>query len=302
MGRVDIYPITALQGPPSAQLAYAEVTANQTGISAETDLTGLTVTITVPVGRRLRITGQARVDAVTTGGHVIGRIKEGATELTRWLNEDIGAAQAATSNDYAIITPTAGTHTYKLTLEKFNGGNTVTVVAGSTQPAFILVEDITGTFWNGVPVTNPPTVRVTKSAGQNITNSTDTAITWDTEAWDTDTMHSTSSNTSRLTATTAGKYSFTFQTDWDRNVSNTRAAFIVKNNNAASPVALGNIRLASGIQSNGGTDKEISVSGTVALAAGEYIEAYVFQDSGGTRVFGAGNSALASFEMTWLAP
>lgn len=141
---VDIYPPSQ---PSGMTLAYAEVTALQTGISTETDLTGLTVTVTVPTGRRIRVTGQARVDTVTTAGHVIGRIKEGATELSRWLNEDIGASQTATSDNAVVFSPTAGTHTYKLTLEKFNGGNTVTMVAGATQPAFILVEDITGTIY-----------------------------------------------------------------------------------------------------------------------------------------------------------
>jgi len=81
MGRVDIYPTTVQQGPPSAQLGYAEVTSSQTGISAETDLTGLAVTVTVPAGRRIRITGQIQAQSATTSGTVLLRLKEGATVL-----------------------------------------------------------------------------------------------------------------------------------------------------------------------------------------------------------------------------
>jgi hypothetical protein len=47
----------------------------------------------------------------------------------------------------AIISPTAGTHTYKLTLHKEAGGGSVTLAASSTYPSFILVEDITGSVW-----------------------------------------------------------------------------------------------------------------------------------------------------------
>jgi hypothetical protein len=48
-------------------------------------------------------------------------------------------------------------------------------------------------------------VRVTNSASQDaVTN--ETSMTWDTETYDTTTMHSTSSNTNRLVAPVAGKY------------------------------------------------------------------------------------------------
>jgi len=50
--------------------------------------------------------------------------------------------------------------------------------------------------------------RVTKSAGQSIPSATDTIVTFDTETYDTDSYHSTVSNTGRMTFTsaTAGKY------------------------------------------------------------------------------------------------
>lgn len=59
-----------------------------------------------------------------------------------------------------------------------------------------------------------PKVRVYNSANISVTSSTDTALTFDTERFDTDTMHSTSTNTSRITFTTAGTYLVGANVEW----------------------------------------------------------------------------------------
>ena len=153
MGRVDIYPTTVQQGPPSAQLGYAEVTSSQTGISAETDLTGLAVTVTVPAGRRIRITGQIQAQSATTSGTVLLRLKEGATVLqTSQENYNTIGGNGKYLDISSVISPSAGTHTYKLSLQGTAG--TIDSTPGATNPAFILVEDVTGTLWNGTTVTS----------------------------------------------------------------------------------------------------------------------------------------------------
>jgi hypothetical protein len=48
--------------------------------------------------------------------------------------------------------------------------------------------------------------RVYNSGNQTISNATWTDLTFDSELYDTDTMHDTSSNTNRITFTTAGVY------------------------------------------------------------------------------------------------
>ena len=48
---------------PKGVLGYAQVTANQGSITTGSDLTGLSVTVTVPAGRRLKITGFAAIYA-----------------------------------------------------------------------------------------------------------------------------------------------------------------------------------------------------------------------------------------------
>lgn len=51
-----------------------------------------------------------------------------------------------------------------------------------------------------------PSVKVHNTASQAIATATVTALLWDTEEYDTGSMHSTASNTSRLIAPVAGKY------------------------------------------------------------------------------------------------
>ena len=48
--------------------------------------------------------------------------------------------------------------------------------------------------------------RVHNSANISVSDSTWTSMTFDSERYDTDSIHSTASNTSRLTCVTAGKY------------------------------------------------------------------------------------------------
>lgn len=122
-------------------LGYAQVVANQTGIgTVEVDLTSLTVTVTVGSGRRVKITGKVDLATTTgTGAQTELRIKEGATQLQRGKIES-PTNTSESQEAFAILTPSAGVHTYKLSL--ITGNGTVTMVATSELPAFILVEDI----------------------------------------------------------------------------------------------------------------------------------------------------------------
>ncbi len=52
----------------------------------------------------------------------------------------------------------------------------------------------------------PPTVRVTHGGAQSTTSGVIKTLAFDTERFDTDTMHDTSTTNSRLTVNTAGKY------------------------------------------------------------------------------------------------
>lgn len=121
------------------KLGYTPKTTTQTGITTETDLTSLSATVTVPTGRLIRVTGYVYQFARTAGTVTYTElfIHEGATRLgtlTIPIPNTYGGGLVST-----LITPSAGSHTYKL---KAATDGTVTMQASSIGPAYILVEDI----------------------------------------------------------------------------------------------------------------------------------------------------------------
>lgn len=127
---------------PQGVLGGKEVAANQNDITAEADLTNLSVQVTVGNSRRIKITGYGRFGGSTANTGGVLRIKESTTELQR-----CGIPRQSTIQVGATIVrtlePTTGLHTYKLTLaaDSSDGGN-IDLIASSDAPAFILVEDI----------------------------------------------------------------------------------------------------------------------------------------------------------------
>lgn len=139
-------------GAPGSTLGYAQITADQTSITTEVDLTGLSTTVTVPEGRRLRISMQTAVINSLADTRTDVNIKEGATYLQRSFTSVGSAGITETLASSVIVTPSAGTHTYKLSAAATGG--TATIDAGSEWISYILVEDITGAVWpEGVAVT-----------------------------------------------------------------------------------------------------------------------------------------------------
>lgn len=123
---------------PQGELGYAQVTADQGAITTVTDLTSLTVTVTVGAGRRIRITGAIRSSNTGANSNLL-LIRESTTTLQTSSYVASTATERMPPAVY-VFTPTAGSHTYKLTAD--TGGGTMTMRASSTAPAFIQVEDI----------------------------------------------------------------------------------------------------------------------------------------------------------------
>ena len=127
--------------------------------------------------------------------------------------------------------------------------------------------------------------RVRKSANQSIPNATVTTVTWDTEDYDTDTMHDNVTNNTRLTIQTAGKYLIVAQSNWASNNTGTRIARIRKN---------GVDYLASFEQpSNLANEASAAVSLVANFIAGDYLEFTVYQDSGGALNFQSSSNVIS---------
>lgn len=124
-------------------LGYAQITTSftTTATPTATDVTSLATTVTVPAGsRRVKITafcGAFRTSAAA-GTDLEFNIQEGATGLSAASFITAGTLYLPATAIY-VVTPTPGSHTYKVTVSQ-NAAGTITVTGAATQPAFILVE------------------------------------------------------------------------------------------------------------------------------------------------------------------
>ena len=128
-------------------LGYAQITTNfSTASTTAVQVTGLTVTVTIPSGgRKIKITGyipnmiaSASIAAYTAT--IWDGIVGSGTQLASGIFTVYASYSGATINTVAIVTPSAGSKTYNIGLQVTNGTGTITPL--STSPAFILVEAI----------------------------------------------------------------------------------------------------------------------------------------------------------------
>ena len=110
--------------------------------------------------------------------------------------------------------------------------------------------------------------------------------TWDEELYDTDGMHDTVTNNSRITFKTAGKYSISAQSEWGINSGGFRFMDIIKN-------GVDSIARVRDLAENA---SEHNIAFVGEFAVNDYIELIVFQDTGGNLDFEAG----AMLENTYL--
>lgn len=120
---------------------------------------------------------------------------------------------------------------------------------------------------------DPPTAQAYNASNLAIAHNTATTLTLNSEAYDTDTMHSTSANTGRITFTTAGVYIVTLDVVWKNHATGDRSVAIRKN---------GTDTLASDTKDAGGADLSVghAISILEEFSAADYVEARVTQTSG----------------------
>ena len=133
------------------------------------------------------------------------------------------------------------------------------------------------------------------SASISVPNNTTTTLTFNSESFDTNGFHSTTSNTSRLTvpAGKGGYYYIYADLQYQNNTANNYNAQIVINGSATlSAPAFG---------SSGGTfNTSVAAYGVAALAAGDYVELKARQITGGTIDAKMNNANETNFGMFFL--
>lgn len=159
------------------------------------------------------------------------------------------------------------------------------------------------TAWANINMyADPPACRVFHDATQNVLDSVDTALVFNTERYDTDNMHSTAVNTGRITINTAGLYlvftHIAFQTDNDYTQL---YGYLRVNGNPPIIANLGMI----GSLTDTTAGPFLTTSTCWKFNVNDYVEVVVHQDntSNDTRtvVNGSVNNAyVADFGATWI--
>lgn len=152
---------------------------------------------------------------------------------------------------------------------------------------------------SGTPITgSPPACRVYHNANQSITNAVVTVVAFNSERYDTDTMHDTATNNSRITIKTAGLYIVTFTAVFAVGTDYTMTDQWFRMN-GATPLAVGAKQ-----QSNAGVSASpgLNVTTIYKFAVNDYIEVMVEQRNGvpNARNLAAAGNYSPEFAATWI--
>lgn len=131
----DAATMLATLGAAGGEVAYAQITSDYVGNTTVSDVTGLTITFTADGTSQYVIEFWGLIITSTDAAAGSVKIMEGATEIARCAKEGgVLTGQLCARLARARIIPTAGSHTYKITLLASAGTATV---RASVNPAHI---------------------------------------------------------------------------------------------------------------------------------------------------------------------
>lgn len=130
--------------------------------------------------------------------------------------------------------------------------------------------------------------KVTHSTTQSLTSGATGAVTFNTETYDTDTMHDPTTNPDRITITQAGIYLITGHLEFASNATGHRLAGIVVSNS---------YQARQHVPAVNGDETRLSVVALQRLAVGDYIQLYALQNSGGALNVQSGNAGACSLSV-----
>lgn len=154
---------------------------------------------------------------------------------------------------------------------------------------------VTSTEWNNILgvdgnleyLYNPDACRVYHSSDQSIDTATLTALAFNSERFDTNTLHDTSTNNSRLTCQRAGLYAIFGSIYWE---SGTTGNYLLIREGGDTTIA----------QTDGVDENRQSISTLYKLAAAEYVELVVYHGTGSGQNIENHANYSPEFGMCWL--
>ena len=198
-----------------------------------------------------------------------------AADVDGYLMQGIWVFADATARDAAVTSPQEGNACYLKNTDEIlvYSGSTWVVKSGGSRTAVGCA--------------------VYSTATQSLTNNTITALTWDAETYDTNAFHSTSTNTSRITIPAGydGKYRIGGLVSFHPNATGRRELQLYKNGAA---ISYGNTVIGNGTEFIG-----TYMDWSTTLVAGDYVELYALQSSGGALTVYT-TILNAQFSIDWL--
>jgi len=236
-----------------------------------------------------------------TTGQILSKASNTDLDYT-WINNDVGDITAVTAgtgisgggttgavtitNDMATTITAAGdivVGTGSSTYDNLPIGTTGQVLTADTTVSPYKVKWANaGSAFVGC--------RLYLGSNLSINDATDTVVTWNSETFDTDAFHSTSSNTSRITipAGKDGKYSISAQ--FMMGMSDTKQLIIYLYKNGS---LIGRSQNCGAVTSN---NLSVAFNDVYNLSAADYLEVYIFQNNGtATNLL----ATLSTAEVSW---
>lgn len=210
-----------------------------------------------------------------TGTDFIGArlIRNGNTANELALSSMTGDATVTPRNQLtAVVDAQAGDY---VELEVYQDSGSAQNLSGTgsvgddAETTRLFVARLSGAV--GTPVFSG--ARATLTADEVIPNNTETAIPWDAVDYDTDSYWAASPNPTRFTVPTTGKYLVTGHIQFDPNNSGVRRLSVYVDGTRVN-AHLGTANLT-------GFAAWLTIAHVQELTAGQYVEIYAYQDSGG---------------------
>ena len=194
-----------------------------------------------------------------------------------------------TANRWEIDVPTAASYNQIMVA---TGPTTLTNNALLVSAGGNIVDDLIPLAGTQPATYGDVSARAYNDAAISLTSGTATILTLNQERWDTDTIHSTASNTGRLTATTAGKYQMNGHAEFAATTSDGQRLLQIRLNGATI--------IASHTCEDDSTDSRAiscSVSAHYNLSATDYVEMIATQRVSATMNVNSSGNYSPEFEM-----